>query len=230
MVRVKQLLVLLIIVAAVAVGADRAAAWEAGQVLSSKLASTYNLDQMPAVQVRGVPFLTQWGSGQYEEIDAQLPVATVDQVRITDISAQLHDIRTAAFVTSAADISGATVGTASVQGMVPYSNLPLPQGFQASAAGDRLHLTGSVSAGSLSIPVTASVRVGVQNGRLTLTAESVDTSNPIVQNTVAAIVRQQLEATSLPSSLPFGVQLQAVTVTQSGLQIAASGHNLQMPR
>jgi hypothetical protein len=230
MVRVKQLVVFLLVVAALAVGADRAAAWEAGQVLSNKLASTYNLDQKPTIQVRGVPFLTQWGSGQYEEIDAQLPLATVDQVRITDISAQLHDIRTAAFVTSSADISGARVGIASVQGMVPYSNLPLPQGFQASAAGDRLHLTGSVRAGPLSIPMTATVRVGAQNGQLTLTAESVNTSNPIAQNTVAATVRQQLEATSLLRSLPFGVQLQAVTVTQSGLQIAAVGHNLQMPR
>ena len=230
MVRVKQLFVFLLIVAALAVGADRAAAWEAGQVLSNKLASTYNLDQKPTVQVRGAPFLTQWGSGQYEEIDARLPVATADQVRIIDISAQLHDIRTAAFATSSADISGAMVGTASVQGMVPYSNLPLPQGFQASAAGDRLHLTGSVRAGALSIPVTATVRVGVQNGQLTLTAESVNASNPIGESTVAAIVRQQLEATSGLRSLPFGVQLQAVTVTLSGLQIAAVGHNLQMPR
>src|SRR5215469_9488874 len=135
MVRVKQLAVFVLIVAALAVGADRIAGWEAGQVLADKLASTYNLDQKPTVQVQGVPFLTQWSSGQYEEIDAQLPAATADQVRITDISAPLHDIRTAAFVTSSADISGATVGTASVQGMVPYSNLPLPQGFQASAAG-----------------------------------------------------------------------------------------------
>lgn len=225
----KQLFVFLLIVAALAVGADRAAAWEAGQVLSNKLASTYNLDQEPTVQVRGVPFLTQWGSGQYEEIDAQLPVATADQVRITDISAQLHDIRTASFVTSSADISGATVGTASVQGMVPYGNLPLPQGFRASAAGDRLHLTGSVRAGPVVIPMTATVRVGVQNGQLTLTAESVETSSPIAQNTVASIVRQQLEAATPLRNLPFGVQLQAVTVTQSGLQIAAVGHNLQMP-
>ena len=44
--------------------------------------------------------------------------------------------------------------------------------------------------------MTATVRVGVQNGQLTFTAESVDASNPIAQNTVAAIVRQQLEATS----------------------------------
>src|SRR5262252_4366099 len=205
MVRVKQLFVFVLIVAALAVGADRAAAWEAEQVLSNKLASTYNLDQKPTVQVLGVPFLTQWGSGQYEEIDAQLAVATADQVRITDVSAQLRDIRTAALVTSSADISGATVGTASVQGMVPYSYLPLPQGFHASAAGDRLHLTGSVRAGQLSIPMTATVLVGVQNGPLTLTAESVDASNPFAQNTVAAIVRQQLEATSLLRSLPFGV-------------------------
>src|SRR5215472_18100056 len=230
MVRVKQVFVFLLVVAAVGIGADRAAAWEAGQVLSNKLASTYNLDQKPTVQVQGIPFLTQWGSGQYQEIDAQLPAATANQVRITDISAQLHDIRTAAYVTSSADLSGATVGTASVQGMVPYSNLPLPQGFQASAAGDRLHLTGSVRAGALSIPVTATVRVGVQNGQLTLTADSVDASNPVAQNTVAAIVRQQLAATTPLRSLPFGVQLQAVTVTQSGLQIAAVGHDLQMPR
>jgi hypothetical protein len=230
MVLVKRLFVFLLIIAGLAVGADRAAAWEAEQVLSNKLASTYNLDQKPTVQVRGVPFLTQWGSGQYEEIDAQLPVTTADQVRITNVSAQLHDISTAAYVTSSADISGATVGTASVQGMVPYSSLPLPQGFQASAAGDRLHLTGTVRAGSLSIPVTATVRVGVQNGQLALTAESVDVSNPIAQSTVAPIVRQQLAATSLLRSLPFGAQLQAVTVTQSGLQIAAVVHNLQMPR
>jgi hypothetical protein len=80
------------------------------------------------------------------------------------------------------------------------------------------------------VPVTATVAVGVQNGQLHLTPESVDVSNPLVPaNTVAAVVRQQLQATSLLGTLPFGVQLQAVTVTPGGLQIAAVGHNVQLP-
>ena len=227
----KQLFVFLVIVAGLGVGADRAGAWEAGQVLSNKLASTYNLDQQPSVQVQGVPFLTQWGSGQYQEIDAQLPSATADQVHITNVSAQLHDVKTGAFATSSADVAGATVGTASVQGLVPYSDLPLPQGFQASAAGDKLRITGSIKAGPLSVPVTATVQVGVQNGQLTLTPESVNASTPPVgQSAVAAAVRQQLQATNLLRTLPFGVQLQTATVTQTGLQIAAVGHNVQVPR
>ena len=226
----KKLLVFLIVVSALLVAADRAAAWEAGQVLADRLARTYQLDQPPDVQVQGIPFLTQWSSGQYQEVDVRAPTVTSNKVSITNLSAQLHTVTTASFATSSADLAGATVREVDVQGLFPYSSLPLPQGFQVAPQGNQLRLTGSISVRGVSVPVSATVNVSVRNGSLQLTTDQLNVPSAFTRLGLGALVNQQLQAATGALQLPLGAHLDAVSVTPNGLQASASATQVQLPR
>jgi hypothetical protein len=227
---VKKLLVFLIVVSALLVAADRAAAWEAGQVLADRLARAYQFDQPPDVQVQGIPFLTQWSSGQYQEVDVRAPTVTYNKVSITNLSAQLHTVTTAAFATSSADLAGATVREVDVQALLPYASLTLPQGLQVAPQGNQLRLTGSISVRGVSVPVSATVTVGVRNGSLQLTTAQLNVPSAFTRLGLASLVDQQLQAATAAFQLPLGAHLDAVSVTPTGLQASASATQVQLPR
>ena len=219
----------MIVVAGLLVAADRLAAWGAGQLVADRLARAYQLGRAPQVQVQGVPFLTQWSSGRYQEVDVQLPNITTNNVSVTDLSAQLHAITTRAFATSSADVAGATIGEVDVQGVVPYAGIPLPPGLRVTPQGNQLQLSGSISAAGASVPISATVSVGVQNGRLQLTADRVNGAVGLRALAVTAELNQQLKGASVALQLPVGARLNAVSVTQGGLGVSASASQVQMP-
>ena len=202
----------MIVVAGLLVAADRLAAWGAGQLVADRLARAYQLGRAPQVQVQGVPFLTQWSSGRYQEVDVQLP-----------------NITTRAFATSSADVAGATIGEVDVQGVVPYAGIPLPPGLRVTPQGNQLQLSGSISAAGASVPISATVSVGVQNGRLQLTADRVNGAVGLRALAVTAELNQQLKGASVALQLPVGARLNAVSVTQGGLGVSASASQVQMP-
>lgn len=229
----RKLIVLLLVVGGMLVAADRLAAHEAGHVLSQRLASAYQFNQQPSVQVRGIPFLTQWSSGQYQEIDIEVPSVTASNVSVNNLSAQLHTVTTAHFATSSADVAGATAQQVNVTGVVPFSSVPVPKGFQVAAQGNQLKVTGTVSSGGFSAPIGAVVNVGVQNRELQLTVDHVQLPNSLsglgLAIPVTAQLNQQLRAAASSFRLPMGVRLDSVSVIGDGLQISASASGIQVP-
>lgn len=229
----RKLLVLLLVVGALLVAGDRVAAYEAGQVLSQRLASAYQFSEQPTVQVQGIPFLTQWSSGKYQEIDLQVPSVTTSNVSVDNLSAQLHAVTTASFATSSADVAGATVGQVRVRGVVPFSSVPVPKGFQVAPQGNQLKLSGTASGGGLSAPITATVNVAAQDGKLQLTVDQVQLPGTLgalgLSGQVKAQINQQLQAAASSFQLPMGVRLDSVSVTGDGLRVSASASGVQVP-
>jgi LmeA-like phospholipid-binding len=229
----RKLFVFLLVVAALLVAADRVAAYEAGQVLSQRLASAYQFSEQPTVQVQGIPFLTQWSSGKYQEIDVQAPSVTTGSVSVDNLSAQLHAVTTASFATSSADVAGATVGQVRVQGVVPYSSVPVPKGFQVAPEGNQLKLSGTASGGGVSAPITATVNVAAQDGKLQLTVDQVQLPGTLgalgLSGQVKAQINQQLQAAASSFQLPMGVRLDSASVTGDGLRVSASASGVQVP-
>jgi hypothetical protein len=226
---VGRVVVFLVVVAGLLVAADRLAAWAAGQMVADRLARAYQLDRPPEVQVQGVPFLTQWTSGRYREVDVQLPTVTTNRVSVTNLSAQLHTVSARGFATSSADVAGATIGEVDAQGVVPYSSVPLPQGFRVTPNGSHLQLSGSVSASGVSVPLSAVVSVSIQDGGLQLKADQVNVPAPFNRLGLTSVVNQQLEEVGTALPLPLGVRLDAVTVTPVGLRVSASATQVRMP-
>lgn len=227
--RVKALLVAIVLIGALLVAGDRVGAYEAEHIMSDKLASTYQLGQQPTVQIKGVPFLTQWASGNYGEVDVDLGSATAGGVQVSNVSAQLRDVSTKEFATSSQDIAGTRIGSLNVTGTVAYSSIPAPSGFQLSPNGNRLQLSGSYSVFGQSIPVTALIDVGVSAGRLQFSVAQVQASNSYVAELAKVAIDQQLQSRAFLQQLPMGVQLDSVTVAQDGLHVTGSGRQVTLP-
>ncbi|HEX4213259.1 MAG TPA: DUF2993 domain-containing protein [Candidatus Dormibacteraeota bacterium] len=224
----RTLIATLVVLCLLLIAADRIGEWEAGKLIASHVTSTYNLSQKPKVEVRGTPFLTQWAEGDYREVDVQAPTLTVDKVPINDVRVQIHDIQASAFVTTAAGFESAGAGRVAMQGQIPYSGLPAPSGFTITPSDGELKLQGSIGIYGVTIPVSATIAVGVQNGRLVLTAQKVQASNAYVDSIAQQLIQRQLDQVPQPQDLPFGAHLTGVQVTSNALDIEASGRNVTL--
>lgn len=224
----RTLIATLVVLCLLLIVADRVGEYEAGKLIASHVTSTYHLSRQPKVEVRGTPFLTQWAQGDYQEVDVQAPNLTVDKVPIDDVRVQIHDIQTSAFVTTAAGFESAGAGRVALQGQVPYSGIPAPSGFTVTPAGGQLRVKGSIGIYGVTIPVTATIAVSVQNGRLVLTAQNVEASNAYVDQIAQQLIQQRLDQVPQPQDLPFGVHLSGVQVTPNALDIEAAGRNVTL--
>jgi LmeA-like phospholipid-binding len=223
---VKKLLIALVLVAALLAGADRLAASQAEQRTATHLVASYGLVQEPTVTIQGFPFLNQWTTGSYQEIDLQAASVPAGQVRIVNLVAQMHDVTIPPFATSASAVAGGTVGRVGLNGTVPFDSLSLPSGFQVSAGQDTSHvrLTGTFSTFGTSASIDTQIRVGVQDGRLVFAADDPNLS-PIFRN----LIDRQLQSASSSAQLPMGVHLDQVQVAATGLQFSASAQNVRLP-
>jgi hypothetical protein len=206
----------LLIAAVLAVG-DRVGVAQADRLVSEQVTANYQTGAPAKVEFQGVPFLTQWASGSYQEIDVSVPSLTVGQggqpVRLLNVSAQLRNVSIAPFATSSAAARGGTVGHLDVTGLVPYAGLPLPSGFQAQASGNLVHLTGAVSIAGRSAQVDALIKIGIQNGQLTLTTDRVNSPSGILGTLASSALDQELQNVTSELTLPASTHLDQAQVT-----------------
>jgi len=224
-----KLLLSLLVALAVLAGGDRAAAWQAGHLIGQHLQQSYRLPQTPAVQVQGIPFLTQWASGSYEEIDVHVDRLPVQGVTVTNVTVRLEQVTTHPFATSAREVTGASAGTARAEGLVPYADLPLPPGLElAPGPGGRLRLQGSFPVGPATIPIQADLEVTVRDGAVELGVADVQTAEPLLGPRVASLLRSALDGViGLRPSL-LGLQLQSIQVREQGLEVSAAGRQVPL--
>ena len=88
----RKLIVAVLIVVALAVAADFAAAAYAEHTLATQLRQQLTLPSDPSVRINGFPFLTQALAGHYTAIDVRATGATVDPLHDLDLEATLHDV------------------------------------------------------------------------------------------------------------------------------------------
>lgn len=222
------LLVVLLLVAVGLVAADRLGESYASNLIAQHLTSDLHLSQTPTVDIQGVPFLTQWASGDYHEVDIAIPSVTAESVTVDDVNATVRDIHAKPFLTSGSEVGSATAGSVDLNGVVPFSALPLPSGFTAGASGSELKVTGSISVLGASIPVTATENVSLQGSTVVFKPTSVQAGGSGLQLDVSGALSRQLTMSVNVSGLPLGVQVTGVAVGTSGLQATAQGQNVSL--
>ena len=88
----RKLIVAVLVVVALAVAADFAAAAYAEFTLATQLRQQLALPSDPSVRIDGFPFLTQALAGHYTAIEVRATGATVDPLHDLDVEATLHDV------------------------------------------------------------------------------------------------------------------------------------------
>lgn len=227
----KALIGILVVVMLVATGllaADRIAERTASSLMAQQLTSELHLSQSPDVEITGFPFLTQVGSGHYQQIDISIPTVTALSVTVRGVDATVRDVHTKPFPTSPADLRSAGAGTVEVGGLVPFSSIPLPAGFTAVDSGGDFRVAGSIALFGAAIPVTATESISLQGETVAFRPTDIQARAGELELNVSGAVARQLTASVDLSALPFHIRVSRLTVVPSGLEVAGQAQNVSL--
>lgn len=225
-----RVLVTLVVLVLAFVAADRVGVYVAEDRAEAALAS--RLGTRPNVEIHGFPFLTQWGQGSYEEATVSGKRATVSGAKIDDPVITLADVRTAPWAHNTQDFVGATAGTVKLSGTVAYGTLPLPNGVTVKRdgkSGQDVRLSGTVSVFGHPEKFRATGAVALEHGRITLSPHSIHFLGRTPSATLTAIARDHLRLSVRPPDLPAGLSVTGVSVTDKGVRVTATGHDVKLP-
>jgi hypothetical protein len=223
------LLVIVLVLAVLAVAADRIALHLAEDRAATALQSSQGLSHKPDVTVEGFPFLTQLARGSFGEVVVSANDVTVGRARnvhMKQVVVDLHD------VTVPGDYSSVHAATATAHGSLGYDELSRLLGTQVRAgSGGRLiaqpsvNVLGQTFTGTVSAVVHASTEHG-----LTFDAPRVSVDGVNVPSEVARLLAQVFARSISLAGLPFHVQVTGVDVNPDALVVNLAGRDLTYRR
>lgn len=212
----------------VLIGIDRGGDLVAEQQAAAGLATTFG--SKPDVDIRGFPFLDQWASGRYEQVDVAGHSVMLGGTRAENVHVTLRDVRTDPFLVGG-DVDSVHAGTASMAGTVPFDALPLPHGISAKRAGDtgdRMRLSGKVSLLGQDVRIRAVVTVSLRDGNASLKPRRVKVLGPLPSVVATGLVRDHLQGSVELAGLPPGLTASSLSVTDAGVRVNASGTDVTL--
>ena len=220
----RGLLIFIIVLAVLAVAADRIGLLVAERQIASKVQSSQNLSNRPSVDIEGFPFLTQVLANHYPAVRLQaqdMAVGNSDRrVRLADLDARLRDLKTID------RFSAATAETASGTALLTYQELSRALGVDLGyAGGGRVQASSSVEALGQRVTGTASAEVGVLGGDK-LTFSSIRVGAPQADIAVPEQLTARFSSIFAKKlslrGLPFHLRIQSLVATADGVRISAT--------
>jgi hypothetical protein len=240
------LLGVLLVLAVLAVVADRVAANVADRELRTKVVAELQARdvgyQSLDVSIGGFPFLTQVLKGTYEEItidltQVTLPVdasrrATLPSLHVIarGVNADAAQLAQGTAKVSANQVTGtAVVSFATLLSLIDFGQYGLSDVTLADSSGG-LAVTAKLTQAGITVPISATADITVTGGQFKVNirdATVVSVAAPqIVKTYLSGLATRSITA-RLPQ-LPFGLALDKFTVAPDGLAITATGHNVAL--
>jgi len=220
----RRLLIVLVVLAALLVAADRVGVVVAQNRLASEIQQQLELDAKPDVSIRGIPFLTQAIRGTYKDIRMQLPDVDAGDVRDLAVDARLQGAHVSLSDALGGNVDRIPVDQISGTLLIPYDQLARASGISGltiTREGDSLRLTGSVQVLGRPIKAEAVGRVEVNDGRITINAERAKVAGIPVPTAVLDEAARLLSFRVQPQNLPLNLRITAVHLTDTGLLVDA---------
>ncbi|RHA37086.1 LmeA family phospholipid-binding protein [Cellulomonas rhizosphaerae] len=214
--------VVVVVLGAGAVGADR---WAAGETQDRAVdAIEQNLEGVvgtPSVDVGSFPFLTQIWAGSIDDVTGHVQGATLGGLDATDVDVEATGVSTSEPYTADHATVSATLPTASIEKVVADRT-----GFDLKVAlvGDELKVSGSV----LGLTLAAQIQPRVADGKLLVDITGLSLGGLKVDpSDIPGGGGSKLEGIDIPvDGLPEGLALTDATVTDEGLRITAEGDDV----
>ncbi|WP_405688460.1 DUF2993 domain-containing protein [Streptomyces sp. NBC_01387] len=221
------LLIFVVILGGLFVLVDRVAVNVAESKAADRIRSSEGLSGTPDVDIKGFPFLTQVLDKKLGRVDVTLKGVEANasgrQVRITNVRAELHDVKISGTFTSA--VAARASGTAHIS----YEDLTKASESGAKIAyggNGKVKVTGSVNilGRTLTRSVTSSVTM-VGTDRIKVHADTVPGEGiPGLEG----LVRQKTDFDSAVGGLPAGLKLDQVRATEDGVDIGVTGTDVAL--
>ena len=218
----RKLLVLLGVLLALLVAADRIGAVVAGRVVASTLRADAGLRSDPSVRIVGFPFLTQVLAGRYQRVVVRAKDVDRSGVRLSDLCVDLVGARIPVDRALAGSVS--QVPVESLRGSVRLTYVDLvgqhTELVVTPMRDDLVRVTGKLTVLGATVEASSSSTLTLRGTTLVLTARSLSVegvNNPLVDQAIAG--RLDLKVPIGP--LPFGLQLTRVHATSTGVVLDA---------
>lgn len=208
----RRLVIVVVVLAAVLVVLDRIAVVEADHVVAARIQTQEHLPSRPSVSIGGFPFLTQAVGGKYDDVTLTVHHFHRSLVAVDTISVELRGVHVPLSAVFSQHLSSVPVDSATARVLLSYEDLNAylrGKGVTiASAGGDRVRISGSVTVAGQTVSASGTATIEVQSDSLLLrAANAVSVSVPL-------------------AGLPFGISLRSATATNRGIQVTATAQEL----
>lgn len=218
----RKFLVALVILAVVLVVLDRTGLFIAQREIGSRVQSAYGLPDRPGVSVQGFPFLTQVASGNYQQIAVSIKSASAGGVQLHNIDATFTGVHAPLSLLFGQSGNGVTADSATGTAMIPFSQVQqrLPAGVRIGPDGRSgdLRVSGTGAYGT----VRGTAKLGVSSAGITVRPQRLS-----IGGVSAPSLAARFTFTIPVGQLPLHLTVTAVHVTQGGLVVDATGHNVK---
>lgn len=226
----RLLIILVILVIALVIAADRIGAVVGAHVLAGKVQNFEHLPNRPSATISGIPFLTQAFGGKYHDVKITAHGVPVNQVPVTTLTATLHGVHLPFSKALHGSVSQVPVDRVDGTAFVSYSDANSYL-TKHPVAGQHVRLSAAKSART--VTVTDHTRIGGKP--VTLHGVGVVTVNKnVVRVTVSRLSGGRVPkgsakrlTVSLPlQGLPFRMQLSTMNVDPAGITGTGGATNI----
>ena len=224
--RGRVLLILLAVLVALLIAADRVAAAVTENQLASKIQQSQHLSQKPSVSISGFPFLTQVISRDFGHATVDIADFSSGGVPIANIHADLTGVHVASGYNSATVdtlVGTATLDYTAVSQVLSNNISNIGHISLSQGTGNQVKASYSL----LGVNLSADVAVNLLGGN-TLEFKSSKVTTPLSGLGINAPTGFDVKVPL--NGLPFGMQLSSLKVTSTGVDISASGNNVVLTR
>lgn len=229
---IRATLIVVIVLGALFVGADRAAVYIAENQAADKIRNSQGLSGTPDVSIKGFPFLTQIADSRLDEVDVKLDGGITAEsggrsIRVSGFDAQLRGVRINSSFTSA--VANRATGTAHIS----YEDLTkavadpgVTVGYAGQGQAGKVKVTGraKIMGQDIERSVVSSVTI-VDGSTVRVHADEVPAQGiPGVEEAV----RKKTDFDRQITGLPKGLKLDKVEATPTGVDITLTGSDVSL--
>lgn len=223
----RALLVVVLLLAGLAVVADRVAVGVAEDKVAEQLAAKAGLQGAPAVDIAGFPFLTQAVAGRYDDVRIILtadelgqPTGTRADIVLGGVHLPLSDVLSGSVQSVPVDRID---GTATLS--YPLLAAQLGGDTTLRPEGDGLRITKTVELLGYTLPLTAVGAVSLRGNQLVVDVEKAAGAGVDVPSFLVSRVSDLLDLRYDVPTLPFGLRLTGVRPAADGVHIAVAARD-----
>ncbi|HZB51054.1 MAG TPA: DUF2993 domain-containing protein [Mycobacteriales bacterium] len=229
----RRLLIVLVVLAALLVVADRVGVVLAQRALANQIRTELQLDETPDVSIHGIPFLTQALGGDYEEVRVGLPDVDSGPLQDIGVDARLFGVRAPLGQVLRRQLDEVPVDRITGDLTVGYAELARASGISGlriTREGDALRLSGSVDVLGRQVDASATGRVEVAGNDIVITAEQAEIDGVEVPQTALDLAARLLSFRVSPRGLPLSLRITAVRIGEESLEVGAVSEDAVLRR
>jgi hypothetical protein len=229
---VRKLLVLVVVLGALAVVADRVAVTVAERQVATEIQHQANLSGPPGVDIAGFPFLTQAVAGRYTDVRISLTAADLGQPAGTSADVSLLGVRLPLSTVLSRSVRQIPVDRVDGSATLSYALLAQRIGGDTTLRqeGNGLRITRTVEVAGRRFPVTASGTVRLEGRDLVVDVQHASGAGVQVPGFLIEQVSNLLRLRYQIPALPFGLRVTGVRPAADGVDVTVTATDTVLSR